>query len=285
MAYEQEDAIVVTPPTEIETESESETTPVAGNRGTSAAIVHNEPKPSREFTYTREDIKAFARDEVQKLVDEGKFDDIVEANPETTGSEPELESLKVGGVKYQIPSGTPVAANPTLAGTESALTGLKVGDTKYKVEQPTEVIANPTLAGTEAALEGLQVGNAKYKVGGGDGGYKHCYQVALQMASSGLTSIARFLYFTNNGDITDGATFKADLAERGFKSYDSDVNKVYPVNAVCVVSSKLVFLRYISGLATNSNYIGVQYIQYNPSNGSIDIFDGSSNSTTVTKIY
>lgn len=161
----QEDAIVVNPPQELETNNESETVQVDGPRGTADARTGTEPQAQRTYTFTKHDIKAIADEALQEAIDKGEFDDIVEANPTIEGSEPNLESLKVGSTKYQIPSGTNVVANPTLAGTESALTGLEVGSTKYKVEQPTNVQANPTLAGTENELTGLQVGTTKFAIG------------------------------------------------------------------------------------------------------------------------
>ena len=213
--YEDDGPIVVTPPQQIEIETENGTTLVSGSHGTAAPVVGNAPKTSREYTYTRADIKQFAREEVNESIDE-----VVEANPALAGTEADLTGLKVGDTKYKVPTGTNVEANPTLEGTESDLEGLKVGATKYKV--PPRVIPNPTLEGTEANLEGLQVGNTKYKVGGGGSSeYKHCYIVSLKYSS--YYGRARLLYFTNgelSGDSNSdrAKSLAADLYNRGFVS-------------------------------------------------------------------
>ena len=118
----------------------------------------------------------------------------------------------------EVSGGTTVVANPTLAGTESSLSGLQVGDTKYKVDQPIEVVANPTLAGTESDLTGLQVGNTKYKVPSGGSGGVHVYNVVY-----GSTNCI-FRYVTDNGNITDEASLRADLLAKGCTS-----SKKYPL--------------------------------------------------------
>ena len=283
MAYDTEDPIVVTPPTEVETEQESEVTSVAGNRGTAAAIVQNEPKPQSTYTFTRQDIKDIAKEEVQEEVDKGTFNEIVQANPETSGSEPDLEALKVGGVKYIIPIGTSVEANPTLAGTEADLTALEVGDTKYKVPQPTEVVANPTLAGTEAALEGLQVGNTKYKVGGSGGG--HCYYIKALMRSVIFPNhYYAFLYFTN-ADLTTPAEFQADLASKYPDGYPISSRGTYTGGGECKIAfeihaqtnTKLQFNKILSILTSNNTI--------NAYAGNETAFTADNTNVIVTKIY
>lgn len=172
--YEDDGPIVVTPPQQIEIETENGTTLVSGSHGTAAPVVGNAPKTSREYTYTRADIKQFAREEVNESIDE-----VVEANPALAGTEADLTGLKVGDTKYKVPTGTNVEANPTLAGTESDLEGLEVGETKYKV--PPRVSANPTLDGTEAVLEAIQIATTKYKVGGGSSGQKYLHLLSFSI--------------------------------------------------------------------------------------------------------
>lgn len=97
-------------------------------------------------------------DEVEQIVA-----DYVKANVELVGTEDELTSLEVNGVKYKMPQGggggTDVVANPTLDGTEPALTGLKVAGDKYKVPQIPEDITGVWTSGTTMYIAVLEDGD------------------------------------------------------------------------------------------------------------------------------
>lgn len=87
------------------------------------------------------------------------------------------------------------------------------------VSAGTTVVANPTLEGTESNLTGLQVDSNKYKVPNGC----HVYNIVYGSSQS------FFRYVTDNDNITDEATLRADLLAKGCTS-----SKKYPITGpVC----------------------------------------------------
>jgi len=110
MAYETEDPIVVNPPQQIETNEEVETSTRNAGQSQATAIVTNESRPQRTYTFTREDIKKFAKDALEEAVEHGAFDNVVQANPILAGTESELTGLEVNGTKYKVISSTDVTS-------------------------------------------------------------------------------------------------------------------------------------------------------------------------------
>lgn len=111
------------------------------------------------------------------------------ANPELAGTESDLTSLEVSGIKYAVPSGGSGMTNPMttagdiiIGGSSGTPTRLAVGANGKVLksngttvswqddETGSTVVANPTLAGTEADLTGLEVNGTKYAVPSGGGG-------------------------------------------------------------------------------------------------------------------
>jgi len=91
-----------------------------------------------------------------------------------------------------------VEANPTLDGTETVLSSIKIGGIKYKMPS---IEANPTLDGTETALESIGIGGVKYKIegGGSSGGEVHLYEhrVCAKGSSGGIRGALFFTYIDN----------------------------------------------------------------------------------------
>lgn len=110
---------------------------------------------------------------------------VVEANESVPSgsSSTTLQTLKVGGNYYTVPSGgggTTVEANPTLTGTEAHLDGLKVGSTKYSTR--------PDLSGKVISIMGDSISTYAGWIPNSDG------------VNDGTGTLRHAIYYPNYGN-------------------------------------------------------------------------------------
>ena len=117
-----------------------------------------------------------------------------------------------------------VEANPTLDGTESVLGSIKIGGIKYKMPS---VVANPTLDGTETALESLGINGVIYAIlsGGGSSGSTHKYFHLLRLSRSGSFEFEGYTIIVSDRDTAYNAS--------SFLLYLSQVSSLPILNGTC----------------------------------------------------
>ena len=206
--YENEDPIVVTPPQALET-SEQETETVSGGQSQQAAVVGNEAKEQRVYTFSRKDLEKIAEEAVKKFVESGGIDvDVIVSDIKSTG-QPEgriIESDGEGGAKWtQKVAYSSFASGWPTSGTTKAFCDAINADSN--AIEGTAFLGDVTFSDLPASLVN---GEIKVEVIAGTGTTNKVIHLVL---TSGNVNPYRweYTYWNNGSNVSDWIAFQTKI--------------------------------------------------------------------------